>query len=351
MLFGKKVLGLDIGTSSVKMAEVATSRSGAKLVRLGYTALPPGVVGGGEIHDVAQLAEAIRMAHVEGGFKTKKVCTGLFGTSVITKKIAMPKMEKKLLREQIRWEAEQYLPFDISEVTLDYHVLQTPSTAGPDNIDVLLVGAKQEYVFRFIEAISLSGLTASIIDVSALALANCFQFNYGRISQAVSLLNVGSDVTNFVVMDQGEVVYCRDIPLGGSSFTSDIAKELGVSTQEAETLKLSAVHGEPVPDEVHNSLKGTCEILADEVSNSFDFYVSMASDQQSISKVYLSGGSMGVPGLGEQITKSTGVPLETHDAFQKVGLGSKSLTSEYIEQISSFLPVVMGLALRKEGDS
>ncbi len=351
MFFGKKVLGLDIGTSSVKMAEVATSSRGAKLLRLGYTALPPGVVSGGEINDVAQLAEAIRAVHVEGGFKTKRVCIGLFGTSVITKKISMPKMDKKLLQEQIRWEAEQYLPFDISEVTLDYHVLNTPSAAGPDNIDVLLVGAKQEYVFRFIEAVSLSGLSTSIIDVSALALANCFEYNYGRLPQAVSLLNVGSDVTNFVVIDHGEVVYCRDIPLGGSSFTSDIAKELGVSVQEAETLKLSAAHQEPVPDEVHNSIKGTTEILADEVSNSFDFYVSMASDQQSISKIYLSGGSVGIPGLAEQITKTTSVPVAAFEPFQRIGLGSKTLSPDYIQQITPFLPVVMGLALRQERDS
>lgn len=351
MLFGKKVIGLDIGTSSVKMAEVSQSRRGAKLVRLGVTPLTPGAVSGGEIHDVALLAEAIRLAHVEGGFKSKNVCTGLFGTSVITKKISMPKMDKKLLQEQIRWEAEQYLPFDISEVTLDYHLLKTPSAAGPDNADVLLVGAKQEYVFRFIEAVSLAGLSVSIIDVSALALANCFEFNYGRLPQAISLLNVGSDVTNFVVMDQGEVVYCRDIPLGGSAFTSDIAKELGVSPEEAETLKLSASHQEPVPDEVHNSIKGTCEILADEVSNSFDFYVSMASDQQSISKVFISGGSSSVPGLVEHITKATGVPVELFNPFQRIAVGGKSISFEYAQQISSFLPVALGLGLRQAGDS
>lgn len=350
MLFKKKLLGLDIGTSSVKLAEVSMSGRGAKLVRLGYTPIPPGVVSGGEINDIAQLAEAIRTAHVEGGFKSKLVCTGLFGTSVITKKISMPKMDKKLLSEQIRWEAEQYLPFDISEVSLDYHILKTPSSVSPDNFDVLLVGAKQEFVFRFIEAISLAGLSTSVIDVSALALANCYEFNYGKSPLAVSLLNIGSDLTNFVVIDHGEVVYCRDIPMGGNTFTSDIAKELGVSPEEAETLKISAIHKEPVPDEVHNSIKGTCEILADEVSNSFDFYVSMASDQQSISKVVLSGGSYNVPGLPDHLTKAVNVPVENFNPFQRIAI-NRSLPREYVTQISSILPVAMGLAMRQEGDS
>ena len=352
LLGSKKLLGLDIGTSSIKMAELDVSKNAATLVRFGYTPIIQGAVSGGEINDVPTVSESIRTLFTEGGFKRKSSNTGMFGTSVITKKINMPRMEAKMVGEQIRWEAEQYIPFDLNEINLDYHFIQNSQTVtATENMDVLLIAAKQEFIFKYMETVQSAGLNPSIVDVAGFALANCFEFNYGVMEdEVVALLNIGAGVTNFVVVERGEVIFCRDIPVGGLTYTSDISKEMGISFDEAEVLKLSAAQGQEVPPEVGNAIISTNEIVCEEINNSFEFYAATSSGL-SISKFYASGGSIYLPNLLDQISNTVGVPYEVIDPLKNVTYNKKAFSDEYIESIKPFAAIVIGLALRKEGDS
>ncbi len=350
ILSSKKILGLDIGTSSIKMAELDISKKGATLVRFGYSPIVQGAVAGGEINDVPSVAEAIRTLFSEGGFRRKSCNTGMFGTSVITKKINMPRMEANMVGEQIRWEAEQYIPFDLNEINLDFHIIQSNQSSS-ENMDVLLIAAKQEFIYRYLETVQGAGLNPSMIDVAGFALANCFEFNYGSFKDdVIALLNVGAGVTNFVVVEKGEVIFARDIPVGGLTYTSDISKEMGISFDEAEVLKLNASHKSEVPPEVNTTIASTNEIVCEEINNSFEFYAATSSGL-SISKFYASGGSIYVPGLLDSISNSVGVPYEIIDPLRKVTYNKKAFSDDYIESIKPFASIVIGLALRKEGDS
>lgn len=348
MFFSKKVLGLDIGTSSIKIVELDVSRNKAVLQRVGYTTLPTNAVVGGEIQDTVAVSEAISRLIQEGNFKRKSAAVGMFGTSVITKKISMPKMDKNLISEQIRWEAEQYIPIDLDKVTLDYHVLS--NRVNGDTQEVLLIAGKHEHIYKYMEALSLSQLKTAVLDVSAFALANIFEFNYGRSNDVVALINIGSGVTHFVVVERGEVVFARDIPMGGTAYSNEIQKEMGVSFEEAEALKISASQGQGAPTEVQNAIQAINEVFAEEISTSFQIYGS-ASNGQSISRFFLSGGSSLTIGIKESISHSTGTAAEILNPFIRISCNPKNFSPEYIRQITPFVSVALGLGLRAEKDS
>jgi type IV pilus assembly protein PilM len=344
----KKLVALDIGTCSVKLAELDFSGKGPVLRKFAVAPINPNMVQNGEIIEVGGLSQTIR-GLVEGTrCRRKKAVSALSGNSIIIKKIAMPKMERKLVAEQLKWEAEQYIPFDINEISLEYHILAPRSSS--ESMEVLLVAAKQDYVFRVIETLEASALKCAVVDVAGFALANCFEANYGATERPVALLNIGGGITNFVVVDRGEVVFGRDMMVGGINYTSDISKAMGVSIQEAESLKISASTGQEVPDEVMSIIRSTNEQVVDEIKNCFDFF-SAASGAMQVSRFFVSGGSVFVPGLVEQITKSTGLPSEPFDPFQRIMYDSRAFSIDYVDQIKAISPIVLGLGLRKVNDT
>ena len=345
----KKIIGLDIGSSSIKLAELDVSKKGAQLVSFGFTPTPPNAVTAGEIVDVSGVGFAIQQLLMEIKSKRKKIATAMWGTAVIVKKITIPKMDKKLVKEQIRFEAEQYIPFDITNISLAHHILSTPSS--PDTMDILLIAAQNELVKQYVQVVEVSGQECGVLDVSGFALANSFEINYGKqIGEVVGIFNFGASVTNFVVIQNGEVIFSRDIPVGGFNYTNEIHKGLGVTVAEAEALKLSAVSGREVPDEVHSIISSTNDSITEEVRSSLDF-LSATTNGLSLTRCYFTGGSSGVNGLIEAISRSANVPMEMFNPFRTITANPKKFSPEYLEQISPFAAVVTGLGLRTAGDT
>jgi type IV pilus assembly protein PilM len=345
----KKVIGLDIGTSSIKIAEVDVSRSGVQLVSFGIAPTPPNCTGAGEISDTFALGRAIQSLVSEISSSRKNAATAIWGTAVIVKKITIPKMDKNLVQDQIRFEAEQYIPFDINNMSLSHMILHSDSSA--DTMDILLVAAQNEIVGQYSQTVEGAGLNLNILDVSGFALANTFEYNYGKFKgESIGVLNFGSTITNFVVIHNGEVIFCRDIPVGGANYTTEIHKVMGISTSESEALKLSAVSGQEVPDDVHSVISATNEFIAEEIRNSFDF-LSATTNGLTLQRCYYSGGSSSTSGLMETVTRITGVKMQAFDPFLKVKTNPKKFSPEYLHQIGSFAAVVLGLATREIGDS
>lgn len=346
MLFGStKVIGLDIGTSSVKVAELSLSARGAELVSFGFAPLAPGSMAAGEILDPMAVSEVIASLVQQIKTKRTKAATGIWGNSVIVKRISVPAMDPKLLKEQIRWEAEQYIPFDSSEVSIDYHLIQ--GSKKSDTMDVLLVAAKNDTVFRYAEVLENATLSCSVIDVNSFALANIYEFNYGTKSRSiVGLLNIGAAATNFVVVDNGKAVFVRDIPIGGINFTQDLHNNLGISLDEAESLKISAGTGQEVPEEVFSIISATYDGMMEEIQRSIDFYLA-SSNGGEIERFYISGGSVALPGLVDFLSRSMDRPVDILNPFKKVSYNKKKFSPEYIAQISNYVPIVLGLALRR----
>ncbi|AFY00527.1 type IV pilus assembly protein PilM [Bdellovibrio bacteriovorus] len=345
----KKVIGLDIGSSSIKLAEMDVSGKGAQLLSFGFAPTPPNAVSGGEIVDIASVGIAIQQLINEVKTKRKSISTAMWGTAVIVKKITIPKMDRKLIKDQIRFEAEQYIPFDINNISLAHHILN--SSASPDAMDILLIAAQNELVTQYTQVIEVSGLTCGVLDVSGFALANAFELNYGKIpGEVIGILNFGASITNFVVLQNGEVIFCRDIPVGGANYTNEIHKAMGVTVAEAEALKLSAISRREVPDEVHSIISATNEAVTEEIRSSLDF-LSATTNGLVLSRCFYTGGSSATSGLVETVSRVTGILMEPFNPFLRVKANPKKFSPEYLDQISSFAGVVTGLALREQGDA
>ena len=344
----KRVLGLDIGSSTIKLADMEVGRNGAQLHYFGFIPMPTPQNGSGDLGNTSIISDAVKTLMIQSKTKNKSVATGLWGTSVIVKKIAMPKVEKKILFQQIKWEAEQYIPFDPTEISLTFSIL--PTRADPDSIDVLLVAAQNSMIKTYREIVGKAGLSLSVLDVNGFALGNLFQMNYGRMpGQTIAVLNVGAVVTNLAIIHDGETIFCRDIPVGGFQYSNDIHRDLGVTIPEAEALKLSAVMGQEVPQQVHSIMSTVNDTLVDEFRNSFDFF-SASNGGMAIGKVYFTGGSAHVSGLMAKAAQITGLPFEVMNPFLRVK-PARGMSAPYLQQIAPFCSVAMGLAMRKTNDT
>jgi type IV pilus assembly protein PilM len=348
MLFGgKKFLGLDLGSNSLKMAELEVTRKSATLLSFGFAPTPENSIQGGEVMDIAKLATAVSALHSELATKRKNTVTGMWGGSVIVKRITMPLVDDKLLAEQVRWEAEQYIPFDINEVSLEFQKL--PQKPDADTMDVVAVAAKSDLVYKYVEVVQGAGLECAVLDVSGFALANCFEFNYGRLPGQIALINIGCTVTNFVILEEGHIVFTRDIPAGGLNYNSDIQNEMNVSAEEAEALKIGAALGQPVPVDVQRIVTNSTEHIAKEIHSTLDFYAATTANA-GITQIFVCGGTSGFMILKDALAQKLGVPVEPLNPFINVKYSSRKFTPDFIEQIKPFAAVAIGLALRKGND-
>ncbi len=354
MLFGaKKVIGLDIGNASIKLAELEVSKKNAKLISFGVVPTPPGVVNArGELLDPLLVSQAIKQALTQLQTKRKSAVASVWGSTAMIKKISIPRSmeEEKLLAGQVRWEAEQYIPYDISEINIDYHVLQNQDK-NQDMMDVLLIAGQRSHIFSFAEAIESSGLECCTLDVGGLAVANCFEYNYGfHRGEVIAVLDIGSSITNLVIIDNSEVIFCRDIPVGGATFTNEICQQMGLSLEEAEGLKLNIGTG-PVPPELNNIVPSMCEYVCEEINRSIDFYNASMTENRPIQRVYVTGGGSLTPGLRETLQKIFTLKIDEFNPFQSIGFDSNKISAEYVEQIAPFVSLVIGLGLRTVGDA
>jgi type IV pilus assembly protein PilM len=343
----KKVVGIDIGSSAIKLAEITMAKGGATLDNFAVIPAPQQAITNGEITDSLLVSESIRSAFRENAFKNKTACVGLSGTAVIIKKISIPRVDPKKLREQVQYEAAQYLPFDVSQVTLEHHVLSF--TSSPENLDILVIAAQNEYILNYINSISQAGLKCGVLDVNSLALANIFELNYGKTSEPIALFNFGSNITNFLVLFQGEVIFSRDIPVGGFHFTNEISKNMGITFDEAETLKISQSGDQEVPEETRTFMNIALDYVTEEIRNSIDFYTATAQGHL-ITKAYFTGGASLTAGLIDHLVDVLKLPFEPFNPLLNLKPGSKKISPLYMQQITPFCSIACGLGIRMVGD-
>lgn len=349
MFFGSnKIIGLDIGTSTIKLVEVEGSGKKTTLSSFGYIPTPQNSVVAGEIVQPELVSQAIVELIKQTKTKRKKAAIGICGTAMITKRISIPRIEENLLPEQLRWEAEQYIPFDINEINLGYHILRNSQTS-PEQMNLLLIAAKKDLVVKYAEVVESAGLNCILADVAGFALSNCYQLNYNATGpHTAGLMSMGASLTQFVVMENNEVTFCRDIPVGGMNFTSDIQKTMGISFEEAESLKISAGQGQPVPQEVMDSINQTSEAVSEEIRRSYDFYLATAGDI-SIPKFYVTGGGFALKSLKEKMQSTLGVSVDNLNPFAAINYDHRTFNADFIHQISPFISIGLGLALRQGG--
>jgi type IV pilus assembly protein PilM len=347
----KTVIGLDIGSSAVKAVELKASGKNYRVMAYGVEPVPPDAIVDGAIIDATSVSDAIRRVF-DGNkaFKTKEVCASLSGNAVIVKKITLPVMTENELSESIYWEAEQYIPFDIQDVNLDYQILDPGTGANArGSMDVLLVAAKKEKIADYTSVITQSGRTPIIVDVDAFALQNAYEVNYGLdAGRVVVLLNAGASAININILQGDQSVFTRDISMGGNAYTEAVQKELDLPFESAEQLKKGIPVDGATFEEAQPVLRAVTENVLLEIQKTFDFFKATASSDQ-IDRIMLSGGASRVDGFKEMVQERFNAPVEEFDPFRAVTWDAKKLGGD-ASDIASTAAVAVGLALRTMGD-
>ncbi len=351
MAKSKLAIGLDIGSSSVKLVQLKERKGSYSLQAWGSAPLPPEAIVDGALMNSAAIVQAIQDVLGEVKVKQKEAAIGVRGHSVIIKKISLPRMSQEELDESIQWEAEQYIPFDVKDVNIDTQILERGGdTAG--QMDVLLVAAKKDMINDYVSVCAEAGLTTTVVDVDAFAVQNAFEANYEAApGQPVVLINVGAAVSNINIVTDGNATFTRDITMGGNAFTEEIQKQLNISYDEAEALKVGG-QGESdtvVPQEVERVIQGVAEQMGGEVQRSLDFYAASAGDAR-ITRVYLSGGTARIPALYRVIEQRAGVPVEILNPFRGIEIDEGRFDPAQMQLVAPAAAVAVGLALRRPGD-
>ena len=345
----KNLVGLDIGSSAVKLVELKESKDGRyQLVKAGMETLSPEAIVDGAIMDSSLVVETIVRLFAATGVKNQNMAVAVSGHSVIVKQIQLPTMPEDELAESIHWEAEQYVPFDINDVYLDYVVLD-PGSAG-DTMKVLLVAAKKEKVDDFKNVVTQAGRVPALVDYDAFALQNCYEVNYGiDATRVIALVNIGASVMNVNILAQGQTVFWRDITFGGNQFTESLQKAFSLNFEQAETLK----KGEPVAGQSRQSiepvLRGVSEDAAAELQKTLDFFQA-TSGADKVDSVVIAGGGAKVARLDEVLRDKFGIPVEIMNPFRSIPALDRAADPTWLGDVSPALAVAVGLGLRKTGE-
>ncbi len=343
----KEVIGIDVGSSSVKLVQLKDNKGSYQLLNASIFALPPEAIVDNSLMDTSSIAETIKNLVSSLGIKVKDVACSISGNSVIIRKIVLPAMPQEELEDQISWEAEQYIPFDINDVNMDFQIL-SPDSNDPSKMNVLLVASKKDIINDYVSVFSEAGLHLSVVDVDSFSVQNAFEMNHDIIPDAIiALINIGASVMNINVVKDGVTLFTRDVQMGGNLYTEEIQKQLGMSGKEAESGKLLANETNDKP--LLDVLVKVNDTIIQEVRRSLDFYNSTASDER-ITGIYVSGGGSKVYKLIEMISEKTGLTVEVINPFAKLKYNEKDFDPEYLQEIGPLMAVPVGLAIRRVGD-
>jgi type IV pilus assembly protein PilM len=349
LLGSKDLIGLDIGSSAIKLAHVKPVGVEFRVKKFGVYPLPPDAIVDGAIMDHVSVIEGIKTALRELKVKEKEIATSLSGHSVIIKKVVLPTTTPEELEESIQWEVEQYIPFDIKDVKIDFQVIG-PLKEDPSKMDVLLVAVKTDLVNDYVSVIKDAGLTPTIVDIDSIAAGNAFELCHPVSDEQVPMVvNVGASFMNINILHSGVPLFTRDVPMGGGMYTSEIQKQLAVSFDTAEELKVGKKDAGERAEKIAEIMRTVSNILSTEVQRSYNFFSATYPDRL-VTKVYLTGGAAKSAFLKEMLTEKIGVDVELFDPFEGLMLEEGSVDRSLAAGFNTAATVSIGLALRNQED-
>jgi type IV pilus assembly protein PilM len=352
MLLSKKtrnLVGLDIGSTSVKLVELGFSKGGYRLKRFAMSTLPPDIIVDRAVMDSSTLVETIKELFNKNRVKNRNVAISVSGFSVYTRRATMSFMLEEELAASIQWEAAQYIPFDIDEVNIDFQILgQNPN--NPDQMDVLLVAAKKEYINDFEDLMVESGLELHVIDYDSFAVENMYESLFGiEENEVVALVDIGASLLK-VNMIKGPIsLLTREVSMGGKQVTEDIQKSYDLQYEEAEALKLSPPEERENYPNFDRIFKNACEIFTMEIQRSLDFFSANFPDEQ-VQQIGLCGGAAMTPGLVQHVKERTGIDTQLINPFERMSFSSREYSEEYLRSLGPQAAVGVGLAMRRTGE-
>ncbi len=356
-----QLIGLDIGSHSIKLVELNNSKKGLILKTFGVIGLPEDAISEGSIKEMEIVSSAIKTLYKNLKIKNKKAATSISGYSVIVKKISIDRRGEAELETTIQDEAEQYIPFDINDVNLDYEIL-SPAEEGEDFsgmkeseeeksglMDVMLVAAKKDIVDDYIGLLHLSGLNPVILDVDAFALQNAFEGSSGQKNGCYALVNVGSQELGINAIKDGISLFTRDSSCGGYQINEAIMEKYDVSYEEAEKIKLGVTKPEQDAEDLEEIFSSVISGWVNEIKRALDFLSSTYPDE-TIEKIFISGGSCRIPGFQKYLALETEIQVDELNPFAGLQVNEKIFDPKYLSYMAPQAAVAVGLALRSIGD-
>ena len=349
------LIGIDIGSHSIKIVEIDDSKKGMFLKNFGTIELPQGSIVEGSIKEMEIVSSALKSLLTNLKIKNKNVATSISGYSVIVKRITIPEEEEEGLEKSIQNEAEQYIPFDINDVNLDFQILpsekeETEEEGKKELMDVLLVAAKKDMVEEYISLLHLTDLNPMVLDIDAFALQNAFEISNHEQSGCHALVNIGAQQLTINIIKDGVSIFTRDTSYGGLQITTEIQQRLNISYREAEMIKLGARQLEtekrPIIEEIFSS---TVTKWTQEIKRALDFVATTFRDVK-VENLLLSGGSSLIKGFSKYLGLETGLKIEMFNPFGNLEIKEKLFDANYLNYYAPMAAISVGLALRSIGD-
>lgn len=344
----KDTIGLDIGSTYLKAVQLRERRGKYELALFDMLQLPPELIVEGSIIDSLRLMEALKELKRKARIKTKNAVIGIAGhASVIIRRISLPEMTEEELSESIKFEAEQYVPFDVEDVNIDFQILGPKEEPG--QMDVMLVAVKKDIINEYLVVVKESGFTPVVVDVNAFAIGNMYEINYEiEPDKNVALVNVGASTITLNILKSGVSVFTRDSSVGSNLHTEALQKQFHLSHEDAERLKRGeSVEGASL-EETQPVLESASEDIAGEIVRSLDFFRSTAY-QEEIGEIILSGGGALIRDFPRLLAERVGIEVRPAEPFRNIRIPGK-FDRAYIEEIAPMAAVAVGLALRRPGD-
>jgi type IV pilus assembly protein PilM len=355
MFFLRKqpLVGIDIGSHAIKLVQLKRMSKGYQLLHFGIMPLAPESIVDGVIVNAGAVVEALRNLVQMEKIKAKEVATAISGQSVIVKKIRVPQMTEKELAQNIQWEAEQHIPFEISDVNIDFQILKPSQSSDgntDDQIDVLLVAARKAKVEEYISVLVEADLQPVVVDTNVFAIENEYEVNNEIEDNSIALVDIGASTMSINVLKGNVTLFQRDIAMGGHRYTSALQKEFGLKYEQAEALKMGVGFTENRGKEKVLSLMAVIsEELSEELQRSLEFFRSTTSEEV-IDKMVISGGCARIKGLDRFLSDRLGLPVQIANPFQNLQYSERVFDPEYLHDMAPLAAVGVGLALRRMND-
>jgi type IV pilus assembly protein PilM len=349
MLFSRKIepIALDIGSTFIKLVQLKGSGKNFSLSKFGTVELPPEVIVEGAVMDANRVSEAIKELLTTHKVKTKEVVLSVSGSSVIIKRVSISDMTDEELAESIKWEAEQYIPFSIDDVNVDFQKLGPGATEG--QADVLLVAVKKDKINDYVNLVKDAGLEPVVVDVDAFALANMYELNYEMEAGITALLNIGASVTNINILRDGVSIFTRDITVGGNRYAEALQRDAGLSYEDAEKAKRGEHVDGADSEQVNSIIASVTEDIVGNVQQSFDFFRSTTGSDR-VAHVLTSGGCSKIPDFIKILSERLEVPVEVVNPFKNIKVDPKHFDAAQISESAPLAAIAVGLATRRPND-
>lgn len=350
MIFGKKdhLVGLDIDSKTIKVGEVVETKNGLRLKKFGILDITPGAIVEGVIKKPEEVAGSIRQLFNLYNIKEQNVAISIGGYSVIVKTINVQKMSGEQFSEIMHLEAEQYIPFDISDVNLDFQILDD-SENKTNQMQVLLVAAKKETVAEYVDLVKKAGLNPCVVDIDAFALQNMYEATYEVNDEHVALIDIGASKTSLNILKGSSSQFMRDVSFGCGQINSKIITQTGCSWEESELIKLGEKSDKLSAVKLNEIISSVVADWSAEITHALDIYYSTYTDER-IKRIYLSGGGVHIEALHEMLAMQTETEVKSINPFRNLRLEGEGLDTDYLLKVAPQAAICMGLAIRRVDD-